>query len=273
MKKHRTLTFALILSLVFISPLSAGQDNRLFSYANPLPIIGSFADHTWATNYDERPECPNPSKNYWYATGDCHPSQTDNKPRLLSSADADVDIATCVADPNISSFEPGPATAGIWYGITGVCHQIVNRILAATAVNGKPPITVEGAQGYEISRFVYRKYGTSEQQWRRMRSRCKVSDLAVNSTDADLRAMARRADLQESVNFILEEHYRLRQQIDQIGNQMNANVLISRNTATEINNAINVSLNRLARQLGPEGFQRLFNWPVGKRINLVNLQP
>ena len=43
--------------------------------------------------------------------------------------------------------------AGIWYGLTGVCHQIANRILDPAG------ILVEQARGYNVSELVFGKHG------------------------------------------------------------------------------------------------------------------
>jgi hypothetical protein len=269
MKKLKILIFALILSLAFISPLLAQQTGKLYSFANPVFGIVPFADHTWVTDYESRPQCPKPSENYWYSTGACHPSANDNDPRLLSAANADLDIARCIANPNERSFKPGPATAGIRYGIDGVCHQIANRILAATAINGKTPITVEGARGYKVSRFVYLEYGPSK-QWKELCSKCKVPIRTAKAIKTEIRTMALKAGLRNKTDIIMEEHFKLRSRIEQIADQKSTKAFATGNTASEINDAINSSLKNLVERLGPEDFQRLFDWPAGEEIILVN---
>lgn len=55
-------------------------------------------------------------------------------------------VANCLAQLN-------PDQAGIRYGLTGVCHQMANRILHPAN------ITVASCNGYSVSAFVYGDYG------------------------------------------------------------------------------------------------------------------
>ena len=73
---------------------------------------------------------------------------------MLASQQGDVGFASTVAKPNDET-----ADCGLEYGIHGVCHQMANRILYATAIDGNEPITAQGAMGYYISVILYGKYG------------------------------------------------------------------------------------------------------------------
>jgi len=63
----------------------------------------------------------------------------------LCSAGGNVDQADCLSGPN--------GTAGILYGLTGVCHQAANRILLPAKVN---ILKARGARG---SVFTWGMYG------------------------------------------------------------------------------------------------------------------
>ncbi|WP_284213492.1 hypothetical protein [Methylobacterium oxalidis] len=67
-------------------------------------------------------------------------------------------IAHCLAGPD--------ATAGIVYGVTGVCHQAANRIL-----HPANRITVSSARGYAVSRVAFGPYGDGP--WGRLASCCR----------------------------------------------------------------------------------------------------
>ncbi len=144
----------------------------MFALADPvigfagLPI-NSPPDHTWVTTYQPVIECP-PDESlgeYWYCAGDCHRAPTaDGMGRMLRSAEGDVDFARRVGRPNDEG-----ETCGINYGLTGVCHQIANRILYATKTSDRQPITVEGATGYNLSKTVYGAYGAKGALWRNER--------------------------------------------------------------------------------------------------------
>lgn len=269
MSTFRNLVFAIGLSLVFILPLSAEPSGKLYAYANPLSGPLKFADHTWVTDYDVRPSCPKPNANYWYSTGDCHPDASDNSPRPLSSADANLDMAKCIAAPNESTFDPGPATANILYGIDGVCHQIANRILAATGRDEQTPISVAGAKGYKISRFVYGEYGTAS-QWAGLKNKCAVSAMSIRDAQADITDMATQANLLDRLPVLQAEQNDLRRQITEIGRLSSIGEVTPSAVAERLNGVINASLNRLARALGEKNFQRLFDWPAEQEIMLVN---
>jgi hypothetical protein len=58
---------------------------------------------------------------------------------------ANLELARCLAQADL--------TAGISYGMTGVCHQIANRILLPAG------ITVATARGARLSMFAYGVYG------------------------------------------------------------------------------------------------------------------
>jgi hypothetical protein len=269
MTEFGRLALAAALSLGFLSPAIAQHDGELSAFANRSAGLMHWADHTWVTDFQSRPTCPAPQADYWYSAGDCHPSGSDNDPQRLSSADADLGVAKCIARPNEHTFHPGPATARIVYGIDGVCHQIANRILASTGTRDEAPITVAGARGYRISRFVYGEYGTAS-QWARLRAECAVAAVPFPSAHADLFAMTAERGLQGKMTIIEKEQDRLRLRIAQIGRRAKSRELTSREMAGQMNEAINTSLRHLASTLGAEDFQRLFDWPAEQEIVLVN---
>lgn len=250
------------------SSAGAGQMGHLYAYANPLSAPLSFADHTWVTSYPERPKCPGPAPSYWYSTGDCHPSAKDHDPRPLGDGEGDAGMAQCIAEPDVSTFDPGPATALIKYGIDGVCHQIANRILAATGVNGKSPVTVSAAHGYWVSRFAFGEYGTPA-QWARLRSQCGLPAIGAVGMHADLAAMAARVGADKYISILQAAQDQLRTRIVEIGRLAASGSIPPRRVADEVNKAVNASLRGLAKNLGPEEFQRVFDWPAEQDIVLV----
>lgn len=270
MIKSKSIIIVAGLLLILSSPLNAEPSGRLYSFANPLPGPLKFADHTWVTDYPERPSCPKPDANYWYSTGDCHPDASDNPPRPLSSAKADIGIARCIATPNDEGFN-WTATAHIVYGIDGVCHQIANRILTATGGAGRTPITVEGANGYRISRFFYGLYGDylRPSDWKKLRADCKVPVMPIRTARTDLVAMSEQAGLQSKLAILQEEQNLARRLIANIGDRARHKDLSPDKVATQVNMIVNDSLQRLVSKLGPEDFQRFFAWTPGKKIILV----
>ncbi|HEY3204988.1 MAG TPA: hypothetical protein VGL03_15165 [Thermoanaerobaculia bacterium] len=115
----------------------------LHAWANPITIAGiRFADHTWVTAYDAPSMCP-PVPAYWYSWGGCHATGSGTTATALASHEADLPVARCICQPDVEDYLPSPgnpAHGGIdIYGITGVCHQLSNRILFATAGGAARP--------------------------------------------------------------------------------------------------------------------------------------
>lgn len=75
--------------------------------------------------------------------------------KLICKGIGDTDLADCLAGPD--------STAGIIYGVTGVCHQTANRILYPANT------TVSPADGYLGSFYAWRTYGRVSFPWRRLK--------------------------------------------------------------------------------------------------------
>jgi hypothetical protein len=227
------------------------------------------------TNYEKQGGCPNPPSAYWYSTGGCHPYGSDGPARPLAVAPGDGNIARCIAQPDKSTFKPGPATAEIVYGIDGVCHQICNRILAATAGASTKQVTVSKANGYRISRFVYGTHGTPT-QWASLRDKCKVAYATTLSPDEELDQMVREAfgvQLAATKRTSLQnEREKLQADIHNMSGQVRAGSIGNKVFAERVNDRINETLDRLAKTMGKQDFERFFSWPAGQKIVLVNPQ-
>jgi hypothetical protein len=88
------------------------------------------ADHTYAASDDGR---------VW----PCFGRSSGGSP--ICSGSGNVDRADCLSQPQSS--------AGLVYGVTGVCHQAANRILYPSSK------MVSAARGYRWSVFTYGVYG------------------------------------------------------------------------------------------------------------------
>ena len=103
-----------------------------------IRMIGLPWDHTYVTS------------THGHAWG-CHGRNAGGL--SVCSGDAIIQFAECLADAD--------GEAGIDYGITGLCHQIANRILYPS---GK---TVISARGARLSVVVYGLYGLDPQTFRK----------------------------------------------------------------------------------------------------------
>jgi len=147
----------------------------LFAWADEIKAIPEElrwlpAEHTWVTTYKPVTACPPSAEDgdYWYCWGECHTTPPGSgTTRFLCSGLGDIEFARSIARPN----DP-LENVGLRYGIDGVCHQMANRILYATGGDHRETLTVEGAQGYNLSVTLYGVYGgkrnrTVRQKWER----------------------------------------------------------------------------------------------------------
>ncbi len=102
-----------------------------------VSTAGGLADHTYVTSDDGR------------GPWGCFGRSSGGKPICHGTGDGGV--ADCLSQPS--------STAGIVYGVTGVCHQAANRILLPAGV------TVSAAKGYAASHFLYGTYGKGFHKW------------------------------------------------------------------------------------------------------------
>lgn len=109
-------------------------------FGHSLPLIGApFGDHTYATSSNGHT---------WPCWG------RGNGGQVICQASGDDLVADCLSQPN--------SQAGIFYAVTGVCHQTANRILDPAG------ILVSAASGYRASVFFYGTYGRGAWPQRRV---------------------------------------------------------------------------------------------------------
>lgn len=267
---------------------------RLHAWANPITIGGlRFADHTWVTTYQAPSHCP-PLPNFWYSWGGCHGSGPDTAARALGNQAADLAAARCICAPDLEDYLPtpdNPAHGGIdIYGISGVCHQLSNRILWATRGGGAAPIIVSDALGYGVSRFLYGTYGVNAAEWGARVLRCTApippspapgtpvaAAMAVAHTynfDADLAAML---DGRLGKEFPRAKAVRIQQVRARLllakaplDRAVRSGELPPARFANDVNDLVNQHLRDAAEILTPVEYERLFGLPKGVRIGIVD---
>lgn len=158
---------------------------RLFAWAAPAMDVDVLPDHTWVTSFDNTKfayedieAVISAGESFWYCWGDYRvrggtPVTATGK---LGHAVANGDIARCVALPNETCFASQSARGTVFvYGRHGVCHQLANQILVATASGDSAPLTVAEARGYWWSSFRFGAYGLPEDVWSAKRASCSSS--------------------------------------------------------------------------------------------------
>jgi hypothetical protein len=135
-------------------------------YVWAVPSFGAnlFPDHTWVTTYNSRAIRYGNIKHviaakefFWYCWGNFYPQGGTpiNKSGFLGERAGDLALSKCLVEPNAESQRVRKARGTIFtYGRNGVCHQLANQVLYATA-NGGAPLTVSKARGYSASSFFY----------------------------------------------------------------------------------------------------------------------
>jgi len=111
-----------------------------------IPTLGGLADHTYVT-------CQG---GYAWA---CWGRSAGG--RIICSGTGSSANANCLSQPW--------STAGLIYGVTGVCHQTANRILWPAGS------TVRAAKGYWASWLAYGTYGTDTAAWLGRLAVCSLS--------------------------------------------------------------------------------------------------
>lgn len=113
----------------------------------PIPGINEHADHTfvYCTNQNSYFKC--------FSTADIH---AEGAVLCVTSTGKK---AFCKADKYRCGILGLPDTAGLGYGLTGVCHQAANRFMYATETYTSYPEGKSRPRGYSSSCVLYGKWG------------------------------------------------------------------------------------------------------------------
>jgi hypothetical protein len=269
----------------------AAGAGTLYAWANPLGGEGSplrYADHTMVTSYESPSACA-PASLYWYSWGSCHATGPGTTARPLGHGPADLDVARCICQPDAESYRyvaGEPAHGGIdYYGVTGVCHQLSNRILFAASSGSPEPLTVSDAHGYWVSRFLYGSYGTNTDEWAARKTRCLAA--AFGAPAAAMMAAARTLTLDQDLAAMFDERFHrdysqnalaqvreLRESLldekKTLDDAVTSGRLAPRRHAEQVNALLNGYLARAAEALGPSGYRTLFGIAPGQPIGIVD---
>jgi hypothetical protein len=258
-----------------------------------------FADHTWVTTYEAASHCP-PPQSYWFSWGGCHDIGPGSPAKPLGAQAADVAVARCICVPDVEDYRPlpdNPAHGGIdFYGISGVCHQLSNRILWATGSGGAAPLTVSDAMGYGVSRFLFGTYGSNATEWAARSLRCTTPAPAppspapgtpvaapmamamaaapARTLDADLAAMIQERLGREVTRVKTARIQQIRARLlaakTPLDRAVQSGEISPVQFANGVNDLVNQHLSQAAEVLTPEEYERLFGIPKGMKIGIVD---
>src|ERR1700680_1537503 len=153
---------------------------RLYAWAAPAMDAQALPDHTWVTTYDSRKTAHKDidavvaaGEHFWYCWGWFRAK--GGATGALGDAVGSGALACCLAKPDNDCQSTKAARGTIFqYGRHGVCHQLANQVLHATASKGSAPITVRRARGYFWSAFRFGTYGLPEAVWTAKRDSCST---------------------------------------------------------------------------------------------------
>jgi hypothetical protein len=286
------------------------------------PLAGT--DHTWVVTEPEQncwPALGGGEKgnyycksNHWSKGTYTPPSSPHSKGKKVCTGSGEVSQATCMGKPKRTTHLKIPSSAGVVYGINGVCHMIANRVLYHT---GK---TVSGAKGYWLSCSHYGTYGTLVPpeaylvspaaaasvnltvliDWKKRKDRCRAAaQNALAGIDTEIQEIHGKAMGGGKVlgSDLLDVHLRemdllLVRRLGEstVGEKLagvrqlyrdrwtvpikKAANVFEHSSWEEKAGAANASFSafqeELAKILGEESYEKMFEWPAGKPIALID---
>lgn len=273
----------------------------LYAWATPAFTQGSPVDHTWVTTYDNQAHhysnaaaVAAAGKDYWFCWGSYHRAGgvPGNPTGSLGSQTGSVALARCLVQSNADSRTVPAARGTIFvYGVDGVCHQLANQVLYAT--HGSR-LTVKNARGYGASTFLYGMYGLQHAAWTARIAGCTAlvaarpvaAAVVGGGLPGAVDALGAALGVLGMPGMKDDFEERAREVLGRDNPELLARLLVLR---TEVNvylaqkipgtqppgpvtlNARNQHLlDEAARLLGPELFERIFGFPAGETINLVD---
>lgn len=245
----------------------------------PATGNSNMLNHTWVTNTANVPGCTPPA-HYWYCWGVCHPAPSaSEKSKLLKEAPFNLDAAKVIAAVD----EPAPSVqshAGITghYAYRGVCHQVSNRVLYATAVGVAAPITVRGAKGYKLSRHLYGVYGRGlDDEFTKVVESCGLDPKYINQVRfEEAEDFKSNEKGRYSTPAVLNVYTSIRNDMHRYMDSLEPSVESRRMTVEQYVQAVEKRMtylysNRLAPAMGRKAFEDMFASQPGEPLHFLDL--
>ena len=264
----------------------------LYAWAIPAWSSDSPVDHTWVTTYDNQVHPYNTiadvvvaGQSFWYCWGSFHPQGGTpvNPTGALGQQAGNLKLAQCLVQPNADSNTSAAARGTIYtYVVDGVCHQLANQVLYATADGSVPPLTVSKARGYPLSSFIYGTYGLQQTAWAAKVAACSGTQLlararlggsviAASGEGVAMDEFEKRAtELLVTEPAKLASLLRLRGEVQRFAAQSWPGT--GQPSAEALNARNQHFIDEAAKLLGPEHFRRLFGAEPGAKVTLVDPQ-
>jgi len=261
----------------------------LYLWTNPVSWDPAL-QHTMVTTYKPIGTCtPQAPQCYWFCWGDCHTASGSPNLALLKQAAGNLDTAKCITQPNDpSSADNTHAGIPSFYGHFGVCHQVADRTLIATAAPGTPAITVEGADGAKLSFWLYGAYATHGEykgqsladNWAQRKQGCGITPEMNNSgsefSEENLHESLRAAmggELKEETLALVQDVFTdLRAKKDQLAARVldKGDSMTRLEFAQQLNQLIADAVARLTNELGSAVVEQALDVKAGAPFRLLD---
>jgi hypothetical protein len=254
----------------------------LYAWVTPAYFSEAPVDHTFVTSFDSRQrryldisEVITATHSFWHCWGDFHSTAGTNVnvTGYIGSQQANMKEAVGLVTPNEGIAKSSSKGTILAYGIDGVCHQVANQVLFATARWGDP-LTVCAARGYVASVFLYGTYGRKIAAWERKKRLCGCE----GASPAALRGVKMSPDeFEERARSVIgPDNEDVIRKLTGIRDQARAtatrNRAFAKNDADELNRINQRVLDDAAALLGRDKFIALFGFPPEQKINLVDVR-
>lgn len=257
-----------------------------FAWSVPAFFQGSLVDHTWVTTYDnENKHYANigqviaAGENCWFCWGSYHPQGgvPGNPSGALGNQSGSLTLAKCLVKPNADSRQDAAARGTIFtYGIDGVCHQLANQVLYATRRPTAAPLTVKLARGYTFSTLIYSTYGLQHAAWNAKILSCGgVPPSARPQIQGGATVTGLPDDFETRAREVLVEDRELLAELLKLKSEIQTYTALrvpgfEPPTPAALNLRNQHFLDQVALLLGDEKFLKLFGFPAGTIVNLVD---
>ncbi|MEI7996860.1 MAG: hypothetical protein WCH01_18355, partial [Methylococcaceae bacterium] len=147
---------------------------------------------------------------------------------------------------------------------------VANRVLYATQSDSGKPITVEGANGYKSSVFMYGVYGTGTPDWQSHLSGC-VGPIAMTNDDG-MSVFASIADQfsSEAMNNVSSIHNELLAEKEKLDKKVMQGEINGEEFANQVNQLIETKMREIADIIGEEAYIKVFNQSPEEPVTVMD---
>jgi hypothetical protein len=257
---------------------------QLYAWRRPaFDPRDKYIDHTYVTDYkpyDKYSTIQDVIKagtHFWYCWGEFKMKTTDQS--LVAECPkngilADLAKVICICKPNDENAHGTIFT----YLIDGVCHQLANQVLYPT----NPQITVKGVKGWQLTHFLYTKYGLND-KWDDLKKKCMDGVRKMPKSKKAAKKIMKRKELhlfvherlgkklpqkkRDFLSEVVEETDKVRRNLY---DEMKKGKITPEEFVEGVNKVHDGQLLRIAAKIGREDYIKLFGAPPEEPVHLID---